>query len=38
MGLRFKLQLVAIGDDDEQVSIDDLVVLTKATSGWSRWA
>jgi hypothetical protein len=29
MGLHFKLQLVVIADDDEQVSVDDLVVLTK---------
>src|SRR5437867_10279646 len=29
MPLRFKLQLVAVADDDEQVSIDDVAVLNK---------
>jgi hypothetical protein len=29
MALRFKLQLVVVADDDQQVSVDDLVVLTK---------
>jgi hypothetical protein len=29
MSLRLKLQLVVVADDDEQVSVDELVVLTK---------
>ena len=29
MALRFRLQLVVVADDDQQVSVDDLVVLTK---------
>lgn len=29
MALRFKLQLVVIADDDQQVSVDELVVLAK---------
>src|SRR5438128_4280294 len=29
MALRFKLQLVVLADNDEQVSVDDLVVLNK---------
>jgi hypothetical protein len=29
MALRFKLQLVVVTDDDEQVSVDDLIVLNK---------
>jgi len=29
MALRFKVQLVVVADDDQQVSIEDLVVLTK---------
>ena len=29
MPLQFKLQLVAVSDDDEQVSIEELVVLDK---------
>src|ERR671926_811819 len=29
MALRFKLQLVGVTDDDEQVSVDELVILTK---------
>ena len=29
MALRFKLQLVVVADDDEQVSVDELVLLTK---------
>src|SRR5438874_10058101 len=29
MALQFKLQLVVVTDDDQQVSVDELVVLTK---------
>ena len=29
MALRFKLQLVAVTDDDEQVAVDELVALNK---------
>ena len=29
MALRFKLQLVVVADDDQQVSVDELVVLDK---------
>jgi len=29
MALRFKLQLVVVGDDDQPVSLDELVVLDK---------
>ena len=29
MALRFKLQLVVLADNDEQVSVDDIAVLNK---------
>jgi hypothetical protein len=37
MALRFKLQLVVVTDDGEQVCADELVVLNKDHERWSSW-
>ena len=37
MALHFTLQRVVVADSHEQVSVDELIVLTKDTSNWSTW-
>jgi len=37
MALRFKLQLVVVADDDQPVSVDELVALDKECDRRSSW-